>query len=116
MKRATVHGDDRNQRRPKTVVTRLIRVSATDHRSVASATAAKKTSRQRHRQPDQRYDATFTFGNIDDDVEKVEVFNGTTLLGEAVKVEGVWTFTATDGQLTEGANSITGESDGRWGI
>ncbi len=24
---------------------------------------------------------TFTFGNIDDDVEKVEVFNGTTLLG-----------------------------------
>ncbi|WP_137375764.1 Ig-like domain-containing protein, partial [Vibrio gallaecicus] len=50
---------------------------------------------------------TFTFGNIDDDVEKVEVFNGTTLLGEAVKVEGVWTFTATDGQLTEGANSIT---------
>ncbi|MDN3613995.1 Ig-like domain-containing protein [Vibrio gallaecicus] len=23
------------------------------------------------------------------------------------KVEGVWTFTATDGQLTEGANSIT---------
>ncbi|WP_353960334.1 hypothetical protein [Vibrio gallaecicus] len=29
---------------------------------------------------------TFTFGNIDDDVEKVEVFNGTTLLGEAVKL------------------------------
>ncbi|MCG9640335.1 Ig-like domain-containing protein [Vibrio sp. Isolate34] len=51
---------------------------------------------------------TFTFGNIDDDVEKVEVFNGTTLLGEAVKdANGVWTFTATDGQLTEGANSIT---------
>ncbi|WP_233357810.1 Ig-like domain-containing protein, partial [Vibrio cholerae] len=46
--------------------------------------------------------STFTLGNIDSDVVKVEVFNGTTLLGEATFVNGIWTFTANEGQLIEG--------------
>ncbi|BCK06894.1 hypothetical protein VCSRO17_1467 [Vibrio cholerae] len=50
---------------------------------------------------------TFTLGNIDSDVVKVEVFNGTTLLGEATFVNGIWTFTANEGQLIEGINPIT---------
>ncbi|RBM71021.1 hypothetical protein DLR60_00620, partial [Vibrio tarriae] len=50
---------------------------------------------------------TFTLGNIDSDVVKVEVFNGTTLLGEATSVNGIWTFTANEGQLIEGINPIT---------
>ncbi|MBJ6930481.1 hypothetical protein JG641_18045, partial [Vibrio cholerae] len=50
---------------------------------------------------------TFTLGNIDSDVVKVEVFNGTTLLGEATIVNGIWTFTANEGQLIEGINPIT---------
>ncbi|WP_162891956.1 Ig-like domain-containing protein [Vibrio paracholerae] len=50
---------------------------------------------------------TFTLGNIDSDAVKVEVFNGTTLLGEATFVNGIWTFTANEGQLIEGINPIT---------
>ncbi|EHD0103838.1 Ig-like domain-containing protein, partial [Vibrio vulnificus] len=50
---------------------------------------------------------TFALGNIDADADKVEVYNGTTLLGEATQVDGVWTFTAAEGDLSEGANALT---------
>ncbi|EHK2775713.1 Ig-like domain-containing protein, partial [Vibrio vulnificus] len=35
------------------------------------------------------------------------MYNGTTLLGEATQVDGVWTFTAAEGDLSEGANALT---------
>ncbi|WP_137169966.1 S-layer family protein [Marinomonas sp. FW-1] len=50
---------------------------------------------------------SFTFGNIDNDVTSVEVFNGTTKLGDATKVLGIWLFTASEGQLSEGLNDLT---------
>ena len=50
---------------------------------------------------------TFTLGNIDSDATSVQVFKGATLLGDAILVGGVWTFTATAGQLVEGSNDLT---------
>ncbi|SHG91902.1 Calx-beta domain-containing protein, partial [Marinomonas polaris DSM 16579] len=50
----------------------------------------------------------FTLSNIDSDVTLVEVFNGTTKLGDAVQAaDGSWSFTATNGHLAEGANTLT---------
>ncbi|SBS38863.1 RTX-I toxin determinant A from serotypes 1/9 [Marinomonas spartinae] len=50
---------------------------------------------------------TFTLGNIDSDASSVQVFNGTTLLGNASLVGGVWTYTASAGQLSEGSNDLS---------
>ncbi|WP_325097347.1 Ig-like domain-containing protein [Marinomonas spartinae] len=51
---------------------------------------------------------TFTLTNIDQDVVKVEVFDGSTSLGEATKnADGKWTFTAKAGDLSEGQNNLT---------
>ena len=51
--------------------------------------------------------ATFTLTNIDSDASAVEVFNGGVSLGFAEQVSGVWTFTATEDQLSEGENTLT---------
>ena len=51
--------------------------------------------------------ATFTLTNVDTDVKSVKVFNGENSLGFAEQIDGVWTFTAGEGQLSEGANALT---------
>ncbi|MBU1468019.1 MAG: hypothetical protein KJ883_16945, partial [Gammaproteobacteria bacterium] len=51
--------------------------------------------------------ATFTLTNVDSDASSVQVFNSDVSLGFAEQVDGVWTFTATEGQLLEGENSLT---------
>ena len=56
---------------------------------------------------------SFSFGNVDSDVTSVEVFNGTTKLGDAAKVSGVWLFTAAEGQLIEGVNNLILNSDNK---
>ncbi|WP_139101459.1 retention module-containing protein, partial [Marinomonas spartinae] len=52
--------------------------------------------------------STFNLTNVDSDASTVEVFKGTTKLGNATQdANSNWTFTASNGQLTEGANSLT---------
>ncbi|WP_417537292.1 retention module-containing protein, partial [Marinomonas sp.] len=51
--------------------------------------------------------ATFTLSNIDSDVVLVQIYNGDTLINSTTAVDGLQTFTAEVGDLTEGTNSLT---------
>ncbi|WP_158601380.1 retention module-containing protein [Marinomonas rhizomae] len=51
--------------------------------------------------------ATFTLDNIDSDVVLVEIYNAGELIGSTTTIDGLNTFTADVGDLTEGENSLS---------